>query len=108
MAAPAKSFLSDAGYGEQEQDANSALMEVDKGCWAAWRLSFQKGRMHITVFVKVWIPMIMWKLKLQYLLLPIFLHNQSKMLFLFPVFRITENGNPVSTGIHKPLVVPTM
>ncbi|XP_033930147.1 integrator complex subunit 7-like [Melopsittacus undulatus] len=31
MAASAKSFLSDAGYGEQELDANSALMEVDKG-----------------------------------------------------------------------------
>ncbi|XP_007951907.1 integrator complex subunit 7 [Orycteropus afer afer] len=27
----AKSFLADAGYGEQELDANSALMELDKG-----------------------------------------------------------------------------
>ncbi|KAJ8790185.1 hypothetical protein J1605_004652 [Eschrichtius robustus] len=27
-----KSFLADAGYGEQELDANSALMELDKGC----------------------------------------------------------------------------
>lgn len=26
-----KSFLADAGYGEQELDANSALMELDKG-----------------------------------------------------------------------------
>uniref|UniRef100_A0A0A6YWX4 Integrator complex subunit 7 n=1 Tax=Mus musculus TaxID=10090 RepID=A0A0A6YWX4_MOUSE len=25
-----KSFLADAGYGEQELDANSALMELDK------------------------------------------------------------------------------
>ncbi|NWZ47029.1 INT7 protein, partial [Haliaeetus albicilla] len=31
MAASAKSFLADAGYGEQELDANSALMELDKG-----------------------------------------------------------------------------
>ncbi|XP_030413421.1 integrator complex subunit 7 isoform X1 [Gopherus evgoodei] len=31
MAAGAKSFLADAGYGEQELDANSALMELDKG-----------------------------------------------------------------------------
>ncbi|XP_056342436.1 integrator complex subunit 7 [Oenanthe melanoleuca] len=31
MAATAKSFLADAGYGEQELDANSALMELDKG-----------------------------------------------------------------------------
>ncbi|NXD68461.1 INT7 protein, partial [Eolophus roseicapillus] len=31
MAANAKSFLADAGYGEQELDANSALMELDKG-----------------------------------------------------------------------------
>lgn len=28
---PTKSFLADAGYGEQELDANSALMELDKG-----------------------------------------------------------------------------
>lgn len=27
----ARSFLSEAGYGEQELDANSALMELDKG-----------------------------------------------------------------------------
>lgn len=26
-----KSFLAEAGYGEQELDANSALMELDKG-----------------------------------------------------------------------------
>uniref|UniRef100_A0A8C9FEE2 Integrator complex subunit 7 n=1 Tax=Pavo cristatus TaxID=9049 RepID=A0A8C9FEE2_PAVCR len=31
MAAGGKSFLADAGYGEQELDANSALMELDKG-----------------------------------------------------------------------------
>ncbi|XP_054851786.1 integrator complex subunit 7 isoform X1 [Eublepharis macularius] len=31
MAATSKSFLADAGYGEQELDANSALMELDKG-----------------------------------------------------------------------------
>ncbi|XP_006135238.1 integrator complex subunit 7 isoform X1 [Pelodiscus sinensis] len=31
MASGAKSFLADAGYGEQELDANSALMELDKG-----------------------------------------------------------------------------
>lgn len=31
MAASTKSFLADAGYGEQELDANSALMELDKG-----------------------------------------------------------------------------
>lgn len=31
MAASGKSFLADAGYGEQELDANSALMELDKG-----------------------------------------------------------------------------
>ncbi|NXP00078.1 INT7 protein, partial [Certhia brachydactyla] len=31
MAGSAKSFLADAGYGEQELDANSALMELDKG-----------------------------------------------------------------------------
>ncbi|NWU75413.1 INT7 protein, partial [Onychorhynchus coronatus] len=31
MASSAKSFLADAGYGEQELDANSALMELDKG-----------------------------------------------------------------------------
>ncbi|NXC13684.1 INT7 protein, partial [Corythaeola cristata] len=31
MATSAKSFLADAGYGEQELDANSALMELDKG-----------------------------------------------------------------------------
>uniref|UniRef100_A0A7M4DVG2 Integrator complex subunit 7 n=1 Tax=Crocodylus porosus TaxID=8502 RepID=A0A7M4DVG2_CROPO len=30
-AGAAKSFLADAGYGEQELDANSALMELDKG-----------------------------------------------------------------------------
>lgn len=39
MAASGKSFLADAGYGEQELDANSALMELDKGeparAWAA-------------------------------------------------------------------------
>lgn len=29
--AASKSFLADAGYGEQELDANSALMELDKG-----------------------------------------------------------------------------
>lgn len=55
------------------------LQFIFVGCWAAWHLLFQKGRMHITVFVRVWIPMIMWKLKLLYLLLPTFLHNQSKM-----------------------------
>lgn len=27
----ARSFLSEAAYGEQELDANSALMELDKG-----------------------------------------------------------------------------
>lgn len=27
----ARSFLSEAGHGEQELDANSALMELDKG-----------------------------------------------------------------------------
>lgn len=40
-----KSFLADAGYGEQELDANSALMELDKGigksglsdCRGKWR-----------------------------------------------------------------------
>ncbi|KAM6459645.1 integrator complex subunit 7 [Liasis olivaceus] len=31
MASVSKSFLADAGYGEQELDANSALMELDKG-----------------------------------------------------------------------------
>lgn len=31
MASATKSFLADAGYGEQELDANSALMELDKG-----------------------------------------------------------------------------
>ncbi|NWX85790.1 INT7 protein, partial [Nothoprocta pentlandii] len=31
MAGGTKSFLADAGYGEQELDANSALMELDKG-----------------------------------------------------------------------------
>ncbi|XP_015283108.1 PREDICTED: integrator complex subunit 7 [Gekko japonicus] len=31
MASSSKSFLADAGYGEQELDANSALMELDKG-----------------------------------------------------------------------------
>ncbi|XP_077194756.1 integrator complex subunit 7 isoform X2 [Paroedura picta] len=31
MASTSKSFLADAGYGEQELDANSALMELDKG-----------------------------------------------------------------------------
>ncbi|XP_044278104.1 integrator complex subunit 7 isoform X2 [Varanus komodoensis] len=31
MASASKSFLADAGYGEQELDANSALMELDKG-----------------------------------------------------------------------------
>ncbi|NXU71981.1 INT7 protein, partial [Oreotrochilus melanogaster] len=31
MAGSMKSFLADAGYGEQELDANSALMELDKG-----------------------------------------------------------------------------
>lgn len=31
MAGSAKSFLADAGYGEQELDANSALMGLDKG-----------------------------------------------------------------------------
>ena len=30
----ARSFLSEAGYGEQELDANSALMELDKGVLA--------------------------------------------------------------------------
>lgn len=33
MASVSKSFLADAGYGEQELDANSALMELDKGKW---------------------------------------------------------------------------
>ncbi|KAG8123241.1 hypothetical protein E2320_018673 [Naja naja] len=31
MASVSKSFLADAGYGEQELDANAALMELDKG-----------------------------------------------------------------------------
>lgn len=30
----ARSFLSEACYGEQELDANSALMELDKGAFA--------------------------------------------------------------------------
>lgn len=54
----AKSFLADAGYGEQELDANSALMELDKGTGrrragealagsgAAWRLRPERGRAH--------------------------------------------------------------
>uniref|UniRef100_A0A0A6YX34 Integrator complex subunit 7 n=1 Tax=Mus musculus TaxID=10090 RepID=A0A0A6YX34_MOUSE len=54
-----KSFLADAGYGEQELDANSALMELDKGCWEVWRPSSLRGRMPITVSARVWIPMIM-------------------------------------------------
>lgn len=31
----ARSFLSEACYGEQELDANSALMELDKGTLAS-------------------------------------------------------------------------
>lgn len=60
------------------------------GCWAAWHLSFQKGRMHITVSARVWIPMIMWKLKLLYLLLPTFLHNLSKNFSLFLMLQRVE------------------
>lgn len=50
-----KSFLADAGYGEQELDANSALMELDKGnqegraAWAnRWRAT-ARGREHARV-----------------------------------------------------------
>lgn len=46
MAAGGKSFLADAGYGEQELDANSALMELDKGearGWGSARLGCRAG-----------------------------------------------------------------
>lgn len=36
----ARSFLSEACYGEQELDANSALMELDKGALARLLASF--------------------------------------------------------------------
>lgn len=66
------------------------LWFMSVGCWAAWHLSFQKGRMHITVSARVWIPMIMWKLKLLYLLLPTFLHNLSKNFSLFLMLQRVE------------------
>lgn len=73
------------------------LWFISVGCWAAWHLSFQKGRMHITVFARVWIPMITWKLRLLYLLLPTFLHNLSKNYLFFFTFSYYREWKPPLT-----------
>lgn len=74
---------------------------ISVGCWAAWHPSFQKGRMHITVFARVWIPMITWKLKLLYLLLPTFLHNLSKNYFFFHFFILQRTEIPLTLTFTK-------
>ncbi|XP_074844722.1 integrator complex subunit 7 isoform X2 [Carettochelys insculpta] len=46
------------------------------GCWGVWHPLSRKEKMHITVFARAWILMIMLRLKLLYLLLLTFLHSQ--------------------------------
>lgn len=53
--------------------------------------------MHITVFARVWIPMITWKLRLLYLLLPTFQHNLSKNYLFFFTFSYYREWKPPLT-----------
>ncbi|NXW77265.1 INT7 protein, partial [Hirundo rustica] len=84
MAAGAKSFLADAGYGEQELDANSALMELDKGEPARARRCLRSGKLGEQCEAVVRFPRLFQKYPFPILI-------NSAFLKLADVFRVGNN-----------------